>query len=141
MDNFSFWQKWIFIVGLMTIAFGLFMAVFSGNLGLFNNQINSVFWSDGNIPAGVKAFQGWIYGVLGATMAGWGVFSTFIAHYPFRQKEKWSWNCVATGLLLWYVVDTIISVSYGVYFNAVFNTVLMVFFILPLIFTRKHFVS
>ena len=57
------------------------MAFFSGTVffELFNNQINPVFWGVENVPATTRTFQGWIYGVLGSTLTGWGIFITFIA--------------------------------------------------------------
>ncbi len=84
-------------------------------------------------------FQKWIYGVLGATLAGWGVFVAFIAHYPFQQREKWAWNCILAGLLVWFVIDMAISLSFKVYFNVAFNTALFAAVVLPLWFSRKHF--
>ena len=80
-----------------------------------------------------------MYGVLGATLAGWGVFVAFIAHYSFKKKEKWAWNCILAGPLLWFVVDTAISLNFKVYFNAAFNTALFAAVVLPLWFSRKHF--
>ncbi|MFQ5811867.1 MAG: hypothetical protein ACE5I2_01535 [Anaerolineae bacterium] len=72
---------------------------------------------------------------------GWGIFMVFIAHYPFKHREQWSWNCLAAGLLVWYLVDTAISLYFKVYFNAAFNTVLLILSMLPLACTRRHFSS
>ncbi len=88
----------------------------------------------------ILGFQHWIYGVWGATIAGWGVFLTFISYFPFRNKEKWAWNCLSLGLLVWFVLDTSISLFYSVYFNAAFNTALLILAGLPIFFTRKEFV-
>lgn len=63
----------------------------------------------------------------------------FKAHYPFKKKEKWAWNCLVVGLLVWFVLDTSISLNYKVYFNAVFNTALLISAILPAVFTLKYF--
>jgi hypothetical protein len=141
VNTFSFWQRWLLVVGFILILFGVVMALFNGTVvfALFNSQIDPVFWGAAGIPGDAARFQQWIYGVLGATVAGWGVFLAFIAHYPFKAKEKWSRNCVAAGLLLWYVLDTAISLYFGVFFNAIFNAVLLVLGILPLAFTWKHF--
>lgn len=142
MPAFSFWQRWLSIVGFLLSAFGLALAFFNHaplfDL-LFNNQINPAFWPDGNVPGPAAAFQRWVYGVLGATVAGWGIFVVFVAHYPFRRKEPWAWNCVALGITVWYVADTAISLYFGVGFNAAFNIVLLVSALLPLLFTRRHF--
>jgi hypothetical protein len=141
MFKFSFWQRWLLVVGLVIVAFGLVMAFLNETavFELFNGQIDPAFWGDGATPEAATRFRQWAYGAWGATVAGWGVFIVFIAHYPFRHKEKWSWNCLAAGLLVWYLVDTAISLYFKVYFNAAFNTVLLILVTLPLAYTRKHF--
>lgn len=134
-----FWQKWLFVLGLLIAAFGVLLALFSETpaFSIFHQQIDPAFFRAPD--AEIRNFQQWIYGLLGATMAGWGVFMAFIAHYPFQKKEKWAWVCIAMGVLLWYVVDTSISLSFGVMFNAVFNTIVLILVALPLGFTWKDF--
>jgi hypothetical protein len=138
---FSFWQKWLFSAGIVMSIFGILMALLSGTplFEVFNHQIDPVFWNTTLVDANAKGFQHWMYGVWGATIAGWGIFLSFTAHYPFRKKEQWAWNCITTGLLVWYLLDTFLSIYYQVYFNAVFNTVLLALVALPVIAVRKHF--
>jgi hypothetical protein len=142
MQKFSFWQRWLFVVGLGIAAFGILMAFLSGTplFDLFNRQIDPAFWPTGSSLGSIRPFQQWLYGIWGATIAGWGVFVTFIAHYPFRNKEKWAWNCLVLGLLVWFVLDTGLSIFHRVYFNVAFNTMLLILAGLPAIFTRKEFV-
>jgi uncharacterized membrane protein len=84
MNRFAFWQKWLLIMGALIITFGLAMAFLNRTslFYLFDQQINPTFWDTKEIPSGLNEFQGWIYGISGSTMAGWGVFLTFIAHVP-----------------------------------------------------------
>lgn len=102
MNRFAFWQKWLFIMGALIITFGFAMAFLNKTslFYLFNQQINLTFWDPEEIPSGLKEFQGWIYGLLGPTLACWGIFLTFIARVPFKKKEKWSWYCMVTGLFV-----------------------------------------
>jgi len=143
MSKFSFWQRWLLVVGLVIAAFGLVMAFLNGTavFELFNGQIDPVFWGAGAMPEAAARFRQWAYGAWGATVVGWGVFIAFIAHYPFRRGEQWSWNCLAAGLLVWYLADTAISLYFSVYFNAALNTLLLILSALPLAYTRKHFVE
>jgi hypothetical protein len=117
------------------------MSFFSGTalFYLFDNRINSVFWGTADVADGVKGFQRWIYGAWGATVAGWGIFVTFIAHYPFQRKEKWSWNCLLSGVLVWFMIDTAFSAYFNVYINLILNVFLFAVVLLPLVSTRKHF--
>ncbi len=141
MKNFLFWQRWLFVISVAISVFGFVMVFLSRTplFDVFNQQINPVFWGSNTVGDSAKEFQQWIYGVLSATMAGWGVFVTFIAHYPFRNKEKWAWNCMVVGILVWFVLDTSLSIYHKVYFNAVFNTALLILAMLPVVLTREHF--
>ena len=142
--SFNFWQKWLFFVGIYLAGFGLVLAFFNQTSAMdfvFNNQINPVFWPEPAMSEKGLSFQSWVYGVLGATVSGWGVFIAFLAYYPFRAHEKWAWNCIATAITIWFVTDTAVSVSYHVTFNVVFNVILLIFIGLPLLFTRKSFVT
>jgi hypothetical protein len=141
MKRFDFWQTWLFCASIVIAVFGLAMALFS-NTPLFawmNNQIDPVFWSASVTDTTALMFRSWIYGVLGATVLGWGVTLAFIASYPFKKKERWSWQAIACGTASWYVLDTSFSVYFGVYFNAALNTVLLLSIALPLIMTHKEF--
>lgn len=136
MDRFDFWQRWLGVISALVAVFGVGMALLNRTV-LFSpidGLVNPVFW--GSVSESASRFQGWIYGVLGATMAGWGVCMTFVVVYPFRRREPWAWNCLAAGIALWYMVDTGLSAVYGVTFNVVFNTVLMLLVAVPLFFTR-----
>jgi hypothetical protein len=142
MSRFLFWQKWLLVLSGVIVVFGLALAVFNQTPvfdALFNRQINPAFWTQAEITPQISAFQQWAYGVLGATMAGWGVFILFIVHEPFRRRERWAWNCLAFGIGLWFVVDTALSIAANVIFNAAFNSLLLVLILPPLIATRTHF--
>ncbi len=118
MKHFNFWQKWLLFISLYLVLFGLVLA-FWGQSSLmnfvFNNQIDPVFWPEGNVPENGATFQAWIYGVLGATVTGWGIFMAFLTQYPFKAREKWAWNCFAVGLTVWYIADTAVSARYQGY--------------------------
>ena len=142
MNAFTFWQRWLVAVGVILIIFGLALAFFNQSAlfdFLFNNQINPVFWTGDSMDISAASFQRWVYGVLGATIAGWGVMVLFIVAVPFRQKESWAWICLAVGVGLWYLVDTYLSLSAGATFNAIFNTLLLALVVLPLAFTHSYF--
>ncbi|MBI2197847.1 MAG: hypothetical protein HYU42_04505 [Candidatus Rokubacteria bacterium] len=142
MSNFLFWQKWLFGIGSLLTVFGLALTCFNQTPvfdALFNNQITPVFWPAHEITPQIIRFQQWICGVLGATIAGWGIFTVFLAHYPFRNKERWARNAIALGITVWFVTDTSLSVYFLAMFNAAFKTVVFVAVLLPLLFTRHEF--
>ena len=82
--NFEFWQKWLLVSGIIVSIFGISM-VLNINSERFNSLIDPVFWGNETLNTQVRNFQQWIYGVLGATMVGFGILITFIAAVPFKK--------------------------------------------------------
>jgi hypothetical protein len=88
-----FCQKWLIGLGIYLTVFGIVLAVFPQSVlmdRVFNNQIDPQFWQNGILPQNAQRFQAWIYGVLGATVAGWGVLLALIALYPFKARQRWA---------------------------------------------------
>lgn len=143
MTKFLFWQRWLFVVSIIICIAGVVIVLLSGTLifDVFNQLINPVFWGSTSVGDNAKGFQQFVYAILGAIMASWGLFMVFIAHYPFRNKEKWAWRCIVAGIVLWFVLDTFFSIYYQVYVNAIANTGLLILVMLPVFFTRKDFVQ
>jgi hypothetical protein len=142
-EKFLFWQRWLFVLSLLISLFGVAMSFLNGTalFNQFNRQIDPVFWSTQNITEEANNFQRWAYGVWGATIAGWGVMLAYIANFPFRKRETWSWKCLVAGLTVWYLLDSGLSIYFKVYFNAIFNTGLLILAAFPLVSTRKSFLG
>jgi hypothetical protein len=141
MNKLKFWQSWLYLLTIGMTFFGIFIALFnqSSVFDLFNQQINPVFWSVTDPGLSEAQFQGWLYGVWGATISGMGLLAAFITRYAFPRREKWARNGLLAGILVWFVLDTGISISYRVNFNAVFNIVLFILISIPLLLTWNEF--
>ena len=139
MTHFNFWQKWLWVMGILLVLMGLSFPFYSF-LNIEVTYINSVFWGDGVVPIEAKAFQAWIYGGYGAMATAFGLFIYFVAGNSFKAREKWAWNCLAICISVWFVLDTFFSVYFGAYTNAFNNVILYVLLIVPLLFTKKEFV-
>jgi hypothetical protein len=141
MNRFSFWQTWLWVLSVVIAMLGVALALWGGTplFDWMNNLINPIFWGTQLPGVEASAFRQWMYAVLGAVMAGWGIFLAFIARYPFARRERWAWDCTIIGLLVWFLIDTSASLYFKVYFNVIGNTGLLVLALLPLIFTRKQF--
>ena len=141
MVSFDFWQKWLMAVCGIIVVFGLVIALLSWSplFGVFNTLVNGTFWPGAGPDESTQQFTLWAYGMLGATMAGWGLTLAFIVNGPFGKKEKWSRDAIAAGVILWFVVDTIMSVYTGAYFNVGVNVLVLALAGLPLVMTIKDF--
>lgn len=125
---------------VLIMLFGLALAAL-GNTPLFallNDPVNEAMWG-GLPPEEGVAMRGFDYGMLGATMAGWGLTLWFVVAIPFRQRHVWAWNAVLFSVLLWFVVNTAVSTYYGIWSNAVFNTFILVLMVVPLWKLRGEF--
>jgi hypothetical protein len=137
----SFWDRWLLIVAVLMATFGLAMAVFNQTpwFDAFRLEIDRVFWPEHILPTGVAVFQAWIYSAWGATVAGLGVFAAYVARHAFANRQRWARDCILVGLLVWYIPDTAASLISRLAFNAIFNTVVLVFALLPVVAVWKEF--
>jgi hypothetical protein len=87
MTSARLWNLWLLLVGWLLVIFGLSLGFFNQSQLFdvaFNRQVNSVFWPNEIPVESIESFQTWIYGVLGFTVSGWGVFVIFLGLHPFR---------------------------------------------------------
>ncbi|CAG0931727.1 hypothetical protein TFLX_02242 [Thermoflexales bacterium] len=140
-QRFLLCQRWLLILGAIISVFGVALALLYSTplFDIFRTQIDPVFWAAGELAGGTTLFQQWIYGVLGATMAGWGVCIAFLAAVPFKRREKWAWNCLALAVSLWFVIDTFLSWRFGALFNVLFNVLIFLAVLVPLLLSRGFF--
>jgi hypothetical protein len=77
---------------------------------------------------------------LGATIACCYILTAFIAYYPFKKKEIWARNAILVAFGVWAMLDSLVCIRYGVYFQVYFiNMFSIIIKALPIIFTWKDF--
>ena len=140
--RFRFLDAWLTaLTGAIALA-GFLLAVFPSSPPvdvLVNRYAERVFWPDAGVTLAVEAYRNWVFGVTGSVMGGWGLLMIAVARGPFRRRETWAWFGMAVPVACWYLVDTTISLAYGVTSNAVLNTALLVLFAVPLLGTARTF--
>lgn len=144
MKKFNFLCNWLLFSMLFFALFGLIVACFgdSSLFDFYNQQLIARFWHTTQLPDNVKEFKAFLFGPLGGTIAGKYVVMAYIVYYPFRQKEKWAWNALLVGQVVWFVVDSSVSFYYQAYFNIlVINIMPMIIIGIPLLLARKYFVK
>ena len=141
MASFEFWQKWLLSVCCLFIIFGIAVALLSWSplFYLLNKPADDLFWPGSTPDVGTQQLRLWFSGVLGGTIAGWGLTLAFLVNGPFKRKEKWSKDAIVAGLALWFVLDTFMSLYTQAYFNVVFNVLAIAIAGLPLAMTSKEF--
>jgi hypothetical protein len=141
MNPFKFWTVWLMVAAFTMSAFGVLMFLFVGTplLGGLTQQIDQAFWSAGPVAAGLLQYQRWVYGVWGATVTGFGVLAALVGGNAIARQERWARDALGVALLVWYLMDTIVSLTFRVWVNAAINTVVFALFALPLAFTWRRF--
>jgi hypothetical protein len=137
---FEFFRLWLIVVaGGMTMG-GVLMALLAGTrvFAGMNRLIDPAFWKDAPDGA-VRKYQAWIFGVLGGTMAGWGLTVALVVANAFSTRQAWVWWSVTLGTGLWYVLDTGQSLRYRVFANALINTIVLLALAIPLASTFGEF--
>jgi len=142
MNNFNFWQKWLYYTSIFFAFVGIAVALFNNSIlfDLWNHYLKIWLSIEGEFPANLLKFKAFILAPLGGTIAGSYVLMAFIAKYPFQNREKWAWQAATFSLLTWFVIDSSLCLYHGAYFNIVLiNLFTLVVQGLPLVFTRKYF--
>lgn len=142
--SFNFWQKVLVYSNVMFVCIGL-LAAFAGNSFIFewyNSGIKNLFFNGQEYAPDVLRLKDWESGIVGATIAGYHTLVIFVAAYPFKKKEKWAWNAIAVSMLVWFIIDSGLSLARGAYFNIYLINIFPFLFIgISLLMTRKHFKS
>ena len=75
--------------------------------------------------------------VLGAVMAGWSVLMIQLVRGPLREGSRWAWLFMVQSLVLWFVLDTGMSIVLGYPTHALFNIPFAVALGIPLLSLRS----
>jgi hypothetical protein len=77
--------------------------------------------------------------MLGAVIIAWSICILFLALYPFKNHEKWSWYCIGSSLIITFIVDIGFSVFFRFYTEIIVALMWFVGGIIPIIATYKDF--
>lgn len=114
-------------------VFGLAFVLLPGATeDLFNWMIFGSAASPESFGAEARDYIRFVYGVLGAVLAGWAVLIAAVALGPLRRGEPWAWNAVAGSVAFWFVVDTTHSLATGYPENALLNLGFAIAFAVPI---------
>jgi hypothetical protein len=96
------------------------------------DRVALALWGTTEYGVEVTAYRGWIQAVFGGTMISYAWAMLFVVAIPLRRREPWAGWAIAIATLNWFVLDTSISATHGVWINVGFNLVALTFVAVPL---------
>jgi hypothetical protein len=137
---FRLWWYWLVIVTCGVTIFSISLVILPDFMQLFFNAMlfssSQAHTTFGEIAYSYIKF---LYGILGAVMVGWSVALLFILAGPFYRGQREAWYAITVSVLVWFMLDSSLSISAGFWQNAVFNTMFLIFFAIPLVATYRYF--
>ena len=83
-------------------------------------------------------FSPFLFAVMGATIASWGVLFCVVVSQYRDYPTKRLWNAMLIAILVWAPLDTGLSLYYGVYGGAILNAAVIVVLIALLFAVRNQ---
>lgn len=128
----DFWKRWLTVWAWGVILFGLLLA--GAGFAATDALAMKTFQLFGVAPFQPDMMHRFSIGLMGAVTMGWGI--TYAAafralHHLSAPQAAPIWRHLTAGSLLWYLIDSWISVANSVAFNAVSNTVVIVLYLIP----------
>lgn len=130
----GFWRGWLNVWAWLVIVFGLVLA--GAGLDATDAAADVAF----AIVSGGAAMD-WTpplrfsVALMGAVTMGWGLtyLSLFKAAHQLGDAAGPVWRLATFGMIVWFVIDSVLSVAIGFWLNAVSNTGLAIGYILPVL--------
>ena len=140
-DNFSFWLNYLKIISIFFAAMGAMWALVGSfdPWGFYDTQFARAFWQTDTLPPDAKRTFSFIIGPFGATSMGYFILQYFIAANAYARREKWGYQAIVVAFLAWFVLDSLMCVWHGAYFNIAMANIPAFIAMLPIFFTRKYF--
>lgn len=77
--------------------------------------------------------------ILGPTVASWGMLLFMAINHAFAKPTPKSWWMIMIASSVWAVYDSLLSLYFGVYLNAILNLIVFISIIIPLLNVKKVF--
>ena len=127
------WKDWLLVWAIGVTLFGLVLA--GGAYAATDMPTRTLFQFFGSpLPLVMDEYHRFAIGLMGAVTMGWGL--TYVAAFKALftlepAKAAPIWRMLVLGSLVWFVVDSTISVVTGIWMNAVSNTILLILLLIP----------
>lgn len=141
---FGFWRVWLIVANGVGLLIGLLL-VFFGDSFIFaphHSGTAETFFAPPHTMGPAEEMKLWLLGIIGATMAGYHLVSLMIIKFCFKAKALWAWRTVSASLLLWFMLDSLVSLQFEAFHNILLVNLPTLFVLgFPLLMTRRYFGS
>lgn len=128
------WRSWLNGWCVLVVVFGLVLA--GGGLEATDGVAEMLFGILGG-PGDLTWTPHLRFSValMGAVTMGWGLtfFAMFTAAHLLGDGATTVWRLVTVSVVVWFVIDSALSVATGFALNAVSNTALLVGYFIPVL--------
>jgi hypothetical protein len=129
------WQNWFSAWAIGVVLFGALLA--GGAFDATDGLLRMLLTLFGNpLPEIMDAHHRFGFGLMGAVSIGWGLtFWLLFKAINLLDAPTAAplWRKLTLFVLIWYVVDSYISIATGFWMNAVSNTLLIALYLVPLL--------
>ena len=139
--KFRFWQKYFEAVSIIFCLMGCYWAI-SGTFepfGTWDSLLANSFFDSNQLSEEANRVKSFILGPLGATSAGYFFMQYMIVKYAWKQQEMWSYNAILYAFLIWIILDSVVCLYHGAYFNIFLANLPCLIAMSPLFIIQKYF--
>ena len=129
-----FWSVWLLVWCWSVLAFGALLMTAAIPAADGAARALFVLFSDHSVDQAIfeQPAVRFGLGLQGALTIGWGLTMLGVLQVAETVRAP-LWRALTFALLVWYVIDSAISVSTGFWINAVSNTTFIVAYIAPIL--------
>jgi hypothetical protein len=132
-------KRFLQIIAGLHIVGGVLLP-FLAELAIFNFYYQHLPDAFNSEILGLGPGTKFLVGILGPTIASWGILFLYVVNTAFANPNRRSWWFIVMACLVWAPYDSVLSIYYGVYLNALLNFIVFVAIMIPMLIVRPKFI-
>ncbi|HWV08832.1 MAG TPA: hypothetical protein VN156_04770 [Pseudomonas sp.] len=132
--------RWLLAVGIGHIVLGVVLA-FAAHFSITDDYFRQLYASTGSAdlpPAGYDGLLRTMVGLFGPTVASWGVLLCVLVSLYYRHGHAVIKPALFVALLVWCVLDSSISLYFGLTMHAYLNSAAALSIAIPLLLLKPQ---